>query len=416
MVIAIAAITILFSIDSEIPPVENNESRNQTTKNQEQSDTPITDAEKQNESLIKVILPPDNTIHELKPNEILNKTIPPNYEFGNSFLNFLRGGQVFSDIENENQKASIRFTNQYDGLLEKIALNLLIQNNSTAIAGIQLDDGQGNPDGLWLSVSEILSVDKGSKTRHFVLPDPIFLEKNKTYHIVLEHPPLLSTSDKEFETLTILHYRDNPGVYPFNPKDPDTYLPDPQLNSLFFDGRSWKVLDRWPSFLLSFQGGHKEGQPYTLAAPWAVADRTYVGQTIIPHSEYHVSEFSFVLGIKGNPTEPFYYGIQDHEGHVLDSGVIAKANELSWGQKLVTVDLEDPIKMDSGKLYRFYVHSPTPRPVNQTDFYQIYGQEFSFDYGLTYGGLIHRLTISHDFGKTWAAWIDADTIFNIKTK
>ena len=40
----------------------------------------------------------------------------------------------------------------------------------------------------------------------------------------------------------------------------------------------------------------------------------------------------------------------------------------------------------------------------------------SFDAGLTYGGLIHRLTISHDYGKTWAAWLDADTIFILKTK
>ena len=42
-------------------------------------------------------------------------------------------------------------------------------------------------------------------------------------------------------------------------------------------------------------------------------------------------------------------------------------------------------------------------------------REFSFDYDLTYGGLIHRLTISHDYGKTWFAWNDADTIFKLTT-
>jgi hypothetical protein len=416
-VIAIAVIAISISLESEIPSVEINASVNQTvTEILEQPDTQ-TDDKKQTENPLTIIQPSYETITELEHDKILNKTIPPNYEFGNSFLNLLQNGQIYSDIEKENQKASIRFTNQYEGMLEKITLRLLVENNSTAIAGIQLDDGQGNPDGQWLKTpSEILPIDKGSKARHFVLSETPFLEKNKIYHIVLEQGTTLTTSVNDIETITILHYRDNAGGYPFNPLDPDIYLPDPHLNSLFFDGISWKVLDRWPSFLLTFEDGHKEGQPYTLAAPWRVSDHTYVGQTIIPHSKYNVSEFSFVVGVDGKPTEPLYYGIQDYEGNILDSGIIARADELSWGQNLATVKLEDLIKMDSGKLYRYYVYSPIPRPTNHTDFYEIYGQEFSFDFGLTYGGLIHRLTISHDFGKTWTAWNDADTIFKIKTK
>ena len=67
--------------------------------------------------------------------------------------------------------------------------------------------------------------------------------------------------------------------------------------------------------------------------------------------------FSFVLGLDGKPSEPFYYGIQDHEGTILDTGVIATSDELSWSQTLVTVELEEPIKLDAGKLYRFYVYS-----------------------------------------------------------
>jgi len=221
--------------------------------------------------------------------------------------------------------------------------------------------------------------------------------------------------EEEIEPFLVLNYRGNHAGYPFSPEDPDMFLSDNALNSLYFNGTNWIVLDRWPSFLVTYLDGDLEGQPYTLAAPWAVSDKTYVGQTIIPHSEYNVSKFSFVLSLKGEPSEPLYYGIQDHTGSILETGIIATSDELSWEQKLVEVGLDDPLKLDAGKLYRFYVYSTIPKPENKTDFYRIFGQEFSFDYGLTYGGLTHRLTISHDYGKTWAAWLDADTLFKIIT-
>lgn len=424
IVVTIIGITISFTIQSETQSTEIINSKNTTVVEiSDDSNKQIDDKSDEQVDKPEIIVQTSyNSIKELTPDEILNKKIPPNYELGNTFINLLQNGQIFSKIENENQKSSIRFTNQYEGFLEKIKLNIFVQKNSTGITGIQLDDGQGNPDGIWLNLhSEPLSISAGQKAREFFLPEPIFLEENKIYHIVLQHASShessgLEISEQNLEPILILNYRDNVGGYPFNPEDPDIYLPDPAINSLFFDGTTWQTLDRWPSFLLSYSDEHLEGQPYTLAAPWSVSDNTYVGQAIIPHSEYNVTEFSFVLGLDGEPSEPFYYGIQDNEGIILDTGIIATSDELSWTQTLATVELEEPIILDAGKLYRFYVYSTIPKPENKTDFYKIYGQEFSFDYGLTYGGLIHRLTISHDYGETWSAWLDADTIFILKTK
>jgi len=420
IIFVVAGVVILIGIETNMPSDEIIDSDTISTV-----DSP-TETEKQTNETQEVIIiqPSDESIQELTADQILNKKIPPNYEFGNSFNNLLQNGLVFSEIKNETEKASIRFTNQYEGFLDKITLNLHVFNETVAIIGIQGDDGLGNPDGNLLNYySDPLVVPKGQKARLFSFYDEIFLEKNKIYHIVIQNAPTVQSSSdvsnespqENIEPFIILHYRGNAGGYPFNPEDPDIFLPDPALNSLFFDGIKWKVLDRWPSFLLTYSDGHLEGQPYTLAAPWAVSDNTYVGQTIIPHSEYNASKFSFVLSLKGEPSEPLYYGIQDNKGSILDTGIIATSNELAWEQKLVEVELEEPIKLDAGKLYRFYVYSTIPRPENQTDFYRIYGQEFSFDYSLTYGGLIQRLTISHDYGKTWAAWLDADTLFKITT-
>ena len=422
IIFVVVGVVILIGIETNMPSDEIIDSDTISTV-----DSP-TETEKQtNETRDKIIIQPsDSSIKELKPDEILNKKIPSNYEFGNSFNNNLRNGLVFSEIGNEKEKASIRFTNQYEGFLGNVTLNLHNSNESIALVGIQRDDGQGNPDGEWLNddYSGPQVLQRGQKANKFSFNDGIFLEKNQIYHIVIQSPStsIQPPSDASIEILeenidpiSVLHYRDNPGGYPFNPQDPDLFLPDSALNSLYFDGTNWKVLDRWPIFLLTYSDGHLEGQPYTLAAPWAVSDRTYVGQTIIPHSEYNVSKFSFVVSLKGNPSEPLYYGIQDHNGTILNTGILATSNELSWDQTLIEVDLEDPLKLEAGKLYRFYVYSTIPRPENQTDFYRIFGQEFSFDYGLTYGGLIHRLTISHDYGNTWAAWLDADTLFKIIT-
>ncbi len=419
-VVLVAGIVISTEIDLEEPPAEINDS-NKSTK-----ESPTDTEEKIDENQEEIIQSSDDSIKELTPDKILNKKIPPNYEFGNSFNNLLQNGLIWSEILNEKEKASIRFTNQHEGFLEKITLNLYTPQKSLVITGIQHDDGDGNPDGDWLGdyFSGPLEIKKGEKAREFFFKEEIFLEKNKIYHIVVQlAPKLIESSSDELigmpeensEKFLVLHYRDNAGGYPFNPEDPDIFLPDAALNSLYFDGTDWIVLDRWPSFLLTYLGGHLEGQPYTLAAPWAVSDNTYVGQTIIPHSEYNVSKFSFVVSLVGEPSEPLYYGIQDHTGSIIKTGTLATSEELEWTQSLVEIDLEDSLKLEAGKLYRFYVYSTIPRPENKTDYYRIVGQEFSYDYDLTYGGLIHRLTISHDYGKTWSAWNDADTIFNFKT-
>ena len=100
---------------------------------------------------------------------------------------------------------------------------------------------------------------------------------------------------------------------------------------------------------------------------------------------------------------------------ILRSGLFATHDQVEWVQKLVEIDLEEPIKLEAGQLYRFYVYT-TAEAENNNNIYRIYGQEFTFDPHLSYGGLVHRLTISHDHGKTWSAWYDADALFKLTTK
>ena len=421
VIVAVIAAGIFISLGIEKPQPEssNDNSEISTILNEQDNKTKV----QKNDSDERLMIETDgNSTKLLSPDQILNKDVPPNYEFGNSFINRLESGPTYSEITNNDQKGSIRFTNQYDGYVNKIDLHLFSNNETQAIIGIQLDDDMGNPDGNWLNnfTSESVPIMKGKKSV-FALDGSVFLEKDKVYHIIVQSP--LSTSvdssksdlDGDIEPIIIFQYRDNPGAYPFNPKDPDIFLPDSALDSLHFDGNSWKALNSWPSFVIYYSDGHTEGQPYTLAAPWVVHDGTYVGQTIIPYSNYDVSKFFFVVSTKGDPTEPLYYGIQDHSGLILRSGLFATHDQVEWVQKLVEIDLEEPIKLEAGQLYRFYVYT-TAEAENNNNIYRIYGQEFTFDPHLSYGGLVHRLTISHDHGKTWSAWYDADALFKLTTK
>ena len=172
------------------------------------------------------------------------------------------------------------------------------------------------------------------------------------------------------------------------------------------------ILDKWPTYLLSYADETVDGQPYTLKAHWVIRENRAVGQTLIPHSDYQVSKFAFVVSKNGNPTDDLFYGIKDLNNNLLASGIFAKSDDLTQKPSFIEVSLDDPIDLKAGKLYRFYVYSPIPRG---EDHYNLWGHEFSYNQTVGYGGQIHRLTTSSDH-ENWGPWYDADAVFAFTTR
>jgi len=337
-----------------------------------------------------------------------DKDISEIHEIGNIFDNGLKSGMTSTILDNGNQKASIRFTNSISGKVNAVTLSVSSNSQQQVTIGIQEDDGHGNPTGQWLSEKAVnKTIVSKELDRTFTFSENVMIQENQIYHIVLE-----SENANNLDYLKIKHYLANTPHQPYNKSNPDLYLSDPSINSLYFDGKKWHVEEKWPSFLVSFVDGKKIGQPYTLAAGWVIRDKTWVGQTIIPSSDYNISKISFVVGKEGNPDQPLYYGIQDEDGNILSNGFFTESNQLSWRNNWVGISLEEPLFLKSEKLYRIYLYSSIPKT---EEFYRIYGHEYSFDYDIGYGELRHRLTISHDGGKIWSAWKDADTIFKLTT-
>jgi len=361
-------------------------------------------------------------IDKVEEEQLLRKTIPSNYKFGNFFDNSLLIGMTHSELEDSNQIHSIRFTNKYDGEINNISIKLFTDSEREVIVGIQEDNGKGNPNGIWNSEESYLksSVLPKQGSYSFELPKSFKVLKDEVYHIVIQLSPDLSENENsensnenglDNSSFSVVHYKGNTPHQPFNPQDPDIYWPDNQINSLQYNGEEWIILDKWPIYLLSYQDGKVDGQPYTLKAHWVVRENRPVGQAIIPHSDYKVSKFAFMVSKKGSPGDDLYYGIQDNDNKLLASGVFAKSSQLTTKASFIEVVLDEPINFNAGNLYRFFVYSPIPKG---DDNYNLFGLEFSLNNAPGYGGEINRLTTSSDF-KNWGPWYDADAVFALHT-
>ena len=341
--------------------------------------------------------------------EILQKSIPPNYVFGNLHHNGLLSGMTVTIIESAEQKASIRFTNQYEGIVKEISLSISPTVVRDLKVGIQDDDGFGNPTGKWLDDSFIItSTDPGLRADTFYFEFGIKVTKDKVYHIVIEP----YQNPEPFEIMYVTTFQSNFLGRPLNLEDPDIYSEDLLINSLSYDGSKWVTQDKWPIFVLTYEDGTKDGQPYSLTAPWTIRDSVWVGQTLIPTSDYMVSKIGFVVGKEGNPSAPLLFGIKDSQNNLLAKGKFVEAEHLERFANWVEITLDEPVLFSAGDLYRVFLYSPIPK---SDDIYQIYGHEFTYDSQLGFGAERHRLTISHDAGERWAAWNDADALFKFTT-
>ena len=367
------------------------------------------------------VIDPTPVIETVKEDQLVRKTIPPNYKFGNFFNNELIRGMDWTALDSD-QIHSIRFTNKHTGDIDSITISLNLRSPNEVIVGIQEDNGKGYPSGNWMNeesyVKKVIQPNQG--IYDFELPKNIHVSQGKVYHILVQKAPLLSgilTSDESFEIngdespVTIRHFKGNTPHQPFNPKDPDIYWPDPAINSLNFNGDYWVILDKWPIYLISYMDGKVDGQPYTLMANWIVQDGTPVGQTIITHSDYSISKFSFFVSKNGNPPDDLFYGIQDIDNNLLATGLFAKSNELTNNPMFIEVVLDESIDLKAGELYRFFVYSPIPRGTNN---YNLFGHEFSINQTIGYGGITHRLSTGTDF-EHWGDWSDADAVFALVT-
>ncbi len=230
------------------------------------------------------------------------------------------------------------------------------------------------------------------------------IQKGKVYNIVIE-PAENITNDK----ISILTYMSNGFAQPFNNDNPDIVWHDSMMNVLFYDGNGWREENKWPIFDVGYSDNRSEGQPYSLAAPWVIHNKVYVGQEFLPSSDYRIGKIAFVVSLKGEPKDKLYYEIIDSNNTIMAKGLFAEKSNLTR-RTWIEVTLNSSVTLEKGKIYRIILLSPGTDLDNA---YNVYGHEFTYNASIGYGGLLHQLTISYDAGSTLSGWEYADAIFKL---
>jgi hypothetical protein len=342
--------------------------------------------------------------------KILNKQIPPSYVMGFPVDAGLMNGMNVIFIQNSNEKVSIRFTAEQSGTATKLVIyGYASQGQPTVRVGLQEDNG-GNPKGQWINTNAFgnVQISSSSGFKTVQLQTGAAITKGQIYHIVVEAP------DNSLNgAAAIITYQGNGAAQPFNPDDPDIVRNDQQMNTLSYDGNNWQEQNKWPIFVVEYSDDTLEGQPYSISAPWVIYDSTYVGQTIIPASDYKVGKIAFDVSVKASaPQDKLYYQIRDSNNNVLANGVFAQSGQLTVSQTWIEVTLSTSLTLKAGQLYRIVLLSPQTDLANA---YHIYGHEFCYNPLIGYGSLQHQLTSSYDGGATWIENDDADAIFKLTT-
>lgn len=343
--------------------------------------------------------------------KILDKQIPPGYVMGLPFDGGLIHGMDVIFLESSNQKVSIRFTAKLSGTVTKLVIYAFAYKGQPTVRIGLREDSEGKPKEQWMN-SDAYGIIQLPTKQGFVtvqLKSAVAIAKGQIYHILVE-----SADDPLDGVIALRTYRTNGFAQPSNPDDPDIIWNDAKMNILLYKVQSWLEQNKWPIFAVEYSDGTLEGQPYSLVAPWVVWGSTYVGQTLVPASNYKVGKIAFVVSLKsGTPQDRLYYQIRDAKNNILSEGVFAESSRLTTLQTWIEITLPAPVILEAGQLYRIIVLSP------QTGFdnaYHLYGHEFSYNYMIGYGGLQHQLTSSHNSGTTWGENPDADAVFKIITE
>lgn len=354
--------------------------------------------------------PPDNTPNHMRENITLNKQIPPGYVMGLPIDSGLKTGMEALFIQNSNEKVSIRFTAKTGGTVTKLVIHAFAYKGQPTIrAGIKEDDN-GDPKGNWIKENAfgVVQLESKSGFKTFQLGSYVSLTKGQVYHIVIE-----AAEDPLNGTAVIRTYKSDGFAQPLNPDDPDIVWDDPQMTVLTSMDSNWNLQNKWPIFVIEYSDNNSEGQPYSLCAPWVVWGSTYVGQSLVPASDYKVGKIAFDVSLgKGNPQDKLYYQIRDASNQILAEGVFVNRSQLTVSQTWIENTLATPVTFKAGKLYRIVLLSP------QTDLdnaYYLFGHEFCYDPSIGYGSLQHQLTSTLNGGEAWGDNFDADAIYKVTT-
>ena len=321
-------------------------------------------------------------------------------DFGNRFI---ANQRLESILDSPTKKISYRFTCQDDMTLTAAAI-FCVQALAPPAYLVSLQaDINGLPSGTALSSSTFIP---RAQTWTTLPMDNIPLLKGKVYHLVLE-PDLLRGGGHPVGVIGSSNYASFLSTDVLNHLHPNDDSPDPQANTLYFDGGNWKALDQEPVYAVYGTGSNFQGNPYDdpgirpIYGNDGAKDRSVLqGQVLHFHCGYPVKALAFRLRKQGNPKAPLKYTImannyRSHTCNIIHTPVTIESNLISADFKWVTVGVPADVPNFPAECYYFVLQTDSGRKSEKSP-----GCENCFvlsDVGNS-GGIVHAADMTFDGG------------------
>jgi hypothetical protein len=300
------------------------------------------------------------------------------------------------------KQASLRFTCQASRTLS--SFRVYIHNNESGSKshryGVQAD-AAGLPSGVWLAYRD-LTASGSSGWLTVTLTSGIQLTAGQVYHIVVQ--PVNSPN----KTITLR------ATSPLNQMIVYDQTPDPNSNTLFYDGAAWTIQGYQPVYLLAYSDNSYEGNPCSAASYGSIYGSIWESERFtLTGTDRTIVEVAVFLKREGAPPNDCSFVLYNSTDSVeIASGVIAGASKVTTSYAWYAYRLPGPETLTAGKQYRFYLKTTGGSSTNRYMWCMPNNYDAAAYNSRNYGGTSSLNETSGDGGLTWLdGWPNYDAVF-----
>jgi len=282
--------------------------------------------------------------------------------YGNEFV--VDSTTTIYRLNNQNYRLSMRFTAQQSGNVNQLRIYIAAQQRGNQVFykyGLQKDSG-GNPSGSWLSAATANFSATGWQTIN--LSHPAAVTAGSVYHLVIQYDSGSAPAANR--------YIDIRSSLPNNQTIPLSGANDVNSNTLAYYGAplAWHDRNQQPLYILGFDDGSYEGNPYDARASRAIYGARFEGETFTLTDGRSVSGVGLYVASSRDPlTQPaadnLYVTLLDLTTGlpVVNGETFAQPTDLttSFGWRNYNFSLGTQT-LPAGHQFRLYFSSPGSNP------------------------------------------------------
>lgn len=328
---------------------------------------------------------------------VLAQTGPPiNDYFGNHFLNTATAS--IGNMTGANQRTSLRFKAEKNGNVTQLRVYIHNQKNGANVTyryGLQADNA-GNPSGVFLGSNT--AVFGATGWQNVVLAAPIPVTVGTTYHIVVQYANTGQTPAAN----RYVGLRDST---PNNQLTPLENSANSAQNTLFFNGTAWASQNGQPIYLLGFDDGTFEGNPYDASASRLIYGNNFEGERFNLPEERTIKGIRFRISksTSQNPNDALYVSLRDLTANqtLINNGTVVTGQEINLTTAYSWQTYATNLTLAANHNYRLYLSSPNSSSSRNYRIYAISSPAGAEYVQNTWSGNAGRTSRSANGGGAW---------------